>query len=50
MKKDTTVKSVRLTNDMIKELYQIAKAQNRNFSNLIETLLIEILEEKYKIK
>lgn len=38
--------SIRLDDEMIQELQLLAKKENRNFSNLVETILKKYLEEQ----
>lgn len=38
--------SIRLDDEMIQELQLLAKKDNRNFSNLVETILKKYLEEQ----
>lgn len=38
--------SIRLDDEMIRELQLLAKKENRNFSNLVETILKKYLEEQ----
>ncbi len=48
---DTVLKSIRLRRNVVNRVEELAEHQNRNFSNMLETLLIDILnyEEKRKI-
>ena len=43
MKEETVVKSIRISATMAKTIEIMAKGQNRNFSNMVDTLLKEIL-------
>lgn len=40
MKYETTIKSIRFNNELIKEINEIAKKENRSFSNMTQTLII----------
>ena len=39
MKNGTEIKSVRLPKDLIKKVEDKAKSENRNFSNMVHTIL-----------
>lgn len=39
IKSKTKLKSVRLSADLVEKLEEMAKEQNRNFTNMVETLL-----------
>lgn len=43
-KPDTKPKTVRLRSDLIEKIEKMAREQNRNFSNMVETLLINHLK------
>ena len=43
---DTTVKSIRFKNTMIDKINILAAQDNRNFSNMVETLLLRALRDK----
>lgn len=42
-------KSFRLNSDLVYQLEQLASRQNRNLSNLVETILLEYLTTKSKV-
>ncbi len=46
----TTVKSVRMNESLANTINNLAKEQNRNFSNMAETLLIKSLDCKQSVK
>lgn len=41
MDKESKPKTVRLNSNVISKVDKLAREQNRNFSNMVETLLIE---------
>lgn len=41
-----TLKSVRLNNDLIKKIEAEGRNKNRNFTNMVETILKEYFERK----
>ena len=47
MEKNQSVpKTVRLNSNIIQKIESLAEKQNRNFSNMVETLLKELFEQK----
>lgn len=48
MKKEekTTVKAIRMEESLVNAINDLAKEQNRNFSNMAETLLMRAVENK----
>ena len=45
---NTTVKAVRMDNDLIVLIFQLCEKENRNFSNMAETLLKEAVYNRSK--
>lgn len=45
-----TLYSFRFSPELIKEVEKLAKAENRNLTNFIETVLIKVVEENKKKK
>lgn len=41
MRKENKVKTLRLDSDVIKKVEELAKEDNRTFSNMVETILIK---------
>lgn len=41
-KNETVVKAVRMRKELADSIERLAKAQNRNFSNMAETLLLKL--------
>lgn len=48
MKSDSTVKTVRLRTEVVDKVQKMAEADNRTFTNMVETLLINATES-YRI-
>jgi hypothetical protein len=46
-KKNTTVKTIRMSLELAQNIDKMAKEQNRNFSNMAETLLINAINQRY---
>lgn len=46
MKKTTITKTLRIEENTMRSLDQIAKEQNRSLNNLIETILMRFVEER----
>lgn len=44
--KKSTLKSIRLKNDVINKIDQIAKTENRTFTNMVETILLKYPEQR----
>lgn len=44
-KKECIVKSLRLKTDIISEIEKIAEKENRSFTNMVETILIEKINQ-----
>jgi len=41
MKKDSTVKTLRLRPDVVQKIESMADKENRTFSNMVETILLK---------
>lgn len=46
-REQTLNKTMRLRADLVEKLENLAKQQNRNFSNMVETLLLKQLDSKH---
>ncbi len=45
-KSDSTMKSLRLRNEVVKKIDHLAKNENRTFTNMVETILIKYPEQR----
>lgn len=45
---DYTIKSIRMRKVLVHEIEKMALKENRNFSNIVETLLIKAINDKLK--
>lgn len=44
---ETEKKTVTMQKDIVKELRRVAKEENRNFSNMVETAALTYLKQNY---
>jgi len=45
MEKTSKIKSMRMNTSLINKIEQMAKDQNRNFTNMVETILLKAVSE-----
>ena len=44
---DTKIKTIRLKNSLIEAVSEIAEKENRNFNNMVETILLRFLKKDF---
>jgi len=45
-KKHTIVKTLRLKSELVRNIESIAESKNRNFNNMVETILLNAISKK----
>lgn len=46
IQKKTKLKTMRLNTEVIEKVEQMAREQNRNFTNMVETILMQAVDKK----
>ena len=48
--KNTIIKSIRLKQSVVEEITKLAFKENRNFTNMAETLILKAMKSEYNIE